>query len=215
MKKLFILFLSALLCLQTGLCVWAVNYERELYSVQLPDDYDWVQEESYISDNGSTFSVTCSDNTEEKLCIADMSEKDIAEYTGEIERLSSEAMAAFGREGKIEIVSSEKVEHPNGKTALVTVCRTGAKSGDGTTVRLQKIYEFTGVNNKFTFTYTAVEEELIDDLDDAFASIVVNEAEIDSRWDKVGSAALFGGMIILICLGIYRFMAKPAPKKKK
>lgn len=221
MKKMFVIFFSILICLNTCICVSAVNYDRELYSIQLPDDYDWMQEESYISDNGSTFTVSTSDNTKEKLCIADMSEEDIKEHVGEIEKLSSAAMSVVGRDGKIEVVSSEKVEHPKGMTALVTVFKTSAKKEDGTvTTKLQKMYEFTGVNNKIRFTYTAAEEKQIDALDASFDSIVIKEAEAESRLDKLGSVAMFMVFAILICLGIARFIrgsntGKNKSKKKK
>ena len=214
MKKLFVVFLSVLLCLQVGLCVCAVDYEMDLYTVQLPDDYDWVKEDSFISDNGSNFSVSYSDNTKEKACIADMSKKDIEEYASEIETMSAAAMSVVGKDGKIEVISSEKVEHPNGKTALVTVFKTSAKSDDGDTVKYQKRYEFTCVEKSYKFTYTAAKKEYIDDLDDAFDTIVINEAEIESRQDKMGSIGLFCVLAILILLGIIRFIA-PTPSKKQ
>ncbi len=221
MKKLFVIFFSILICLNTCICVSAVDYDRELYSIQLPDDYDWIQEESYISDNGSTFSVSTSDNTKEKKSIADMSKKDIEKHVGEMEQLSSAAMSIVGRDGKIEVVSTEKVDHPNGQKALVTVFKTTAKKEDGTvTTKFQKMYEFTGVKNQFRFTYTASDEKFIDDLDASFDSIVIKETEAESRLDKLGSAGILAVFAILICLGIARFIKGSNPynldnKKKK
>ena len=215
MKKLPVFIIGFVLCLQCAVCAGAQVFEAELYSVNLPDGFYQAKEGGYISDNGSTFAVTLSDNSEVKLCFADMNEKKIDEYTSMIAEASTDAFASVGMEGEIAIVSSEKVKHQNGKTAIVTVVKTSAVMNGKKVESFQKMYEFTGENNKFTFAYTPGEESSIDDLDEAFNSIEIKEAEIDSMSDKAVSALMYIAILLLIIVGIAKFFIKPKPKKKK
>lgn len=216
MKKIFVFVFSLFLVLQTMPFANAYIYDTNpLYTIEMPEDFTCVKEDCFVSTGADdkTFSVTMTPNGEEKFCIADMNDKEIQEYAQTIATQGSQAYESLGMDGAMTVVSAEKTKHPNGKTALVVVFKTVVKTESKTKEKFQKICEFSGVDNKFTFTYTSKENQ-IKDLDEAFLSIDIKETQIESRADKLTSAAIFGGVVFVILLGIFRFI-KRTPYRNK
>lgn len=214
MKKSLIIILSIIFILQTAPFVSAYTFDSDpLYSIELPEEFERVSESSFTTDDGRTFTVNYTDNTEEKFCIANLNKTETEEYADRIATESKSAFDSLGMDGSMEVISAEKIKHQNGKTAFVAVFKTVVNRENKQTVRYQKLYEFTGENNKFSFSYTAGKQE-INDFDDAFNTIVINEPQIESVADKVTTAAIYGGVILVVFAGIIRFI-RPSVKKKK
>lgn len=214
MKRSFTIILSLVLLFQSMIGVTAYTFDdNPLYTIEVPEGFYQVGEDKFSSSKGETFSVYLTDNTEEKLCFADLNDTEISEYAEEIATNGATALKELGLNGSVEVVSVEKMKHSNGKTALVMVFKASVNNDGEVSIRYQKMYEFTCVDNKYSFTYNPENENQINSFDDAFNSIVINEEQIQSVGDKITTAALYGGVIILIALGIVRFI-KPVKKKK-
>ncbi len=216
MKKIFVLVFGLLFILQTMPFANAYTYDTNpLYTIEMPEEFSCVKEDCFVStgEEDKTFSVAMTPNVEEKFCIADMNDKEVQEYAQTVATQGTKAYKSLGVVGSMDVVSAEKIKHPNGKTALVIVFKTVVKSDGKTKEKYQKICEFSGVDNKFTFTYTSKKNQ-IKDMDESFLSIVVNETQIESKADKLTSAVLFGGVILVVLLGILRFI-KRTPYRNK
>ena len=210
MKKIIVLMFAMLFVLQIMPFASAYTYDTNpLYVIEMPEEFKCVKEDCFVStgEDDKTFSVTMTPNNEEKFCIADMNDKQVQEYAQNIATQGGEAYKSLGMDGSMEVVSAEKIKHPSGKTALVIVFKTVVKTEGKDKVKYQKICEFSGVDNKFTFTYTSKKSQ-IKDMDESFLSIAVNEPQIESRMDKLISAALFGGLILVVLFGIFKFIRR-------
>ncbi len=213
MKKFFALFFVLILFVTAVPCGATYNFNGERYSIELPDDYDLAGEDKFISDKGDAFSVSYEENTDD-FCVADLSEEEMKSY---VEKLASEGTEAFKMlemDGKMEVVSYKKIENINGKTALEIVLKTSAKKEEGETVRLQKIYLFSGEENKYTFTYTAKDEKDINALDEALNTIVINEKQIESKKDNLVTLGMCAVVVLLILVGVIKFIIRTPYKKK-
>ncbi len=207
MKKILLIALAVVtlccLCINSA----AVLYEYDgLYSVDLPESFVEMEEHNFIDDNNSNFRADIEDNEELNFCIRNLSDKDIKENA---DLLASEAKGAFeilGKDGEMKVVSCEKIKHSNGRWAVVTVFKTTVKENNKTASHLQKMYEFDGIKNKYTFIYTADKDEEIDSLDSSFDSIVIYESEAESIADKVIDRLALVGLCILLLIGIIRFI---------
>ncbi len=187
------------------------------FTIELPDDFDEVEEMKFIGDNQSNIGVTIEEYTEDTkdFCIDTMTDEQMHERAELIEELSELAFAAVQREGNMEVISVKKIKHNNGFNVLVMTLKSTAKNLTGETVEYQKIYEFTAEDHIYRFTYTSHDGGGPDDMDEALNSIVINESE------RLGFASSFVRkgipLIILagiIVLGIVRFVRTPEKRKK-
>lgn len=214
MKKFFALFFMICLLITTVPCGASYLFdENPYYSIELPDDYELAGEDKFISGNGDAFSVSYEANVD-KFCVEDLSEKEMKEYAEKIATEGEQALKLLEMDGKMEIVSYKKIENINGKTALEIVLKTSVKRESGETMRLQKIYQFSGKENKYTFTYTAKEDKDINSLDEFLNTIVINEHQIESRKDKFETFGLFAVVVALIFIGVIKFVIRIPYKKK-
>ena len=176
MKKFLVLFFSLVLVLQVTVFVSAGLYDADSrYTIDLPENFNQVGENQFRADDNSAFSVTFEDNTEEQFCVADMSDKDIEEYIKTMESETKAVLEDVGVDGSIKIISVEKIKHVNGHYALVITLETKYTVEGEATVSYRKIYGFSGVENKISFTYTVDDIEEINDFDKTFDTIVVIE----------------------------------------
>ncbi len=184
----------------------------DLYTIELPDGYTEYDEGNFKVDDGSAFTIGVEDNTELKYCVSDLNEKKLRESA---ENMANEAVSAFalvGKEGKMEVVSVKKVKHPNGMDAAVTVFKTSAIINGEEKTHLQKVYEFGGAVNKYTFIFTPDKADDIDALDSAFDSIIINEVEAPGVVDLIIRYSVLGVIVVLLCVGIFKFLRKPKRK---
>lgn len=219
MKRLLCLAVSLLMILLFAVIAqgsYVYENEGKNFTITLPDDFDEVEEMKFIGDDGSNFGVTIKEYTEEDkdYCIMDMTEEELKERADVIADVSRLAFATVQREGSIEVVSVEKIEHKNGLNAVVMEFKTTAKTETGETVRYQKIYEFTCAKNIYSFTYTSNEGGGPDDMDEAFDSITVNEAENEGIKGTVKVAVGLLIVVGLIVIGIVRFMRTPEKRRQ-
>ncbi len=206
MKRVLPFFMCILITLCCYVNAEAVSYVYDgYYSVDVPENFGAVSENNFISEDGASFVASYEENAEKKS-YADMSKKDVLQYGEALVSKSTEAFAAFGKEGKMELVSAEKVKHSNGYTAIVIVMKTSMTDGDKTVSNLQKMYEFSCTENMYRFIYTPDKDEDIDKLDETFASIEIYEAEIKGVVDKIIDAALLFAIFLLIFAGIFKFI---------
>ena len=215
MKKVLCAVLSVLMLTQLAVISLASYiYESQdgSFTIELPDDFDEVEEMKFIGDDDSNIGVTIEEYTEDTkdYCVDSMTDEQVKERAALIEEVSYLAFASVNREGSMEVVSAEKVKHSNGFSAFVVTLKSTAKTADGETVLYQKIYEFTAEDHIYNFTYTAHKDGGPDDMDKSFESIVINEAERLSplhTFTKKGVPALiiFG----IVVLGIIRFIRPP------
>ncbi len=207
MKKTICLFFCVVVLFATAVNVNAVKYKYEdLYAVKLPDDFEEVYEHKYVGDDSSAFYVTIEENPNGEYCIENLSEEKLRENAEAFASKAAEGFAAVELKGKSEVVSVEKIKHPNGMTAVVTVYETSVEKDGETISNLQKAYEFSGAENKYTFTYTGDKPENVDDLDSAFDSIYIFEGEAESYFDKALMIVVFAFLVFLVLLGIFKFI---------
>ena len=213
MKRIISIILSV--CFMCLLCVSSFAYEYkegELFKLELPEEYTQGEEGVFTSSDNSVFSISYEDNTELGYSVKDLSEgklREMAEYMAE---QAGDVFASMGKNAGMELVSLEKIKHQNGMSAVVSVFKTTAVSDDETVVKYQKVYEFGGEKNKYTFTYTTSDENKIDDMDSAFSSIVIYDKDLSDLSDNIISCIVLVGLLVLIVFGIAKFLRKPKKK---
>lgn len=208
------------------LCSFVVSVNAEefngadLFTIDLPEEFQ--QNEASSSDfsfenaDGDTLSVTYNDNTQKENIFSpvDMSKKEIEEYTAMLSEESKIVMKDYADDFELKFLSGEKIKHKNGKTAIVCQTKTTITKDKRTVVYYQTLYEFGGVDYKYTFTYTTDDEKKKDNFNNVFESINIFEGQTKSKFDKLAEYALFGGLGLLILIGIIRFIRTPEKRAK-
>ena len=215
MKKLIALFFVLALIVTAVPCSAYLFEESSLYTIDLPDDFEYVGEDEFISDNGDTFAVSYEENTDE-LCVEDLGDDDMKEYAEKLATKGVEAFKSLDMEGNIEIISYKKTENINGKTALEIVLKTSVKNEGGEGIsHLQKLYLFTCEENIYNFTLTAQEEKDINSLDGALSTIVIKEKQIESKKDNLVTLGMGAVVVVLIFVGVIKFIIRTPYKKQQ
>ncbi len=213
MKKLFCLCLAVFMVASMTVVANAVKIEKEQYTIELPDSFTEVQESKFIGDKNDNLSVSIEETPKLSVCVADMSQKEAERYAETIAELSQSAFEVAGRQGSMEVLGATVKEHPDGRKVLVTTYKTTSADSGKETVRYQRIYEFSCVNNKYSFVLTAESEKELDDFEPAFASITINEAEDKGFKGDIGAYITVGIIFGLFIVGIIRFIRTPAKRK--
>ncbi len=209
MKKFLVVFFSILLVLQCVIISGAAIYDGDTrYTIDLPEKFRQAGDNKFSADDKSEFSVTFEDNKEEQFSVADMSDKDIEEYIKTMEAESKSVLEEFGVDGSINLISAEKIKHPNGQYALVITLETKYTVAGKTTVNYQKLYGFSCVDNKITFTYTVDSKEELNGIDEAFDSIIVNQQEVESKLDKIMTVAFYTAIVLVMILVVILFVKR-------
>ena len=216
MKKTVSLIFTFLMLLTFVLSVNAEEFNgADLFTVDLPEGFEQtgtnLTDFTFTNEKGDTFTVTYSDNTQdgEIFSPADMSRKEIEEYTNSLSEESEKVMKDYADDFELKFLSGEKIKHKNGKTALVSQTKTTITKAENTAVYYQTMYEFGGINYKYTFTYTTKDEEKKGKFNEAFESINIFEGETESNLDKITGYAVAGGLALLLVIGIIRFIRTP------
>lgn len=216
MKKAITLIFILVMLFSFAISVNAEEFNgADLFSVDLPEGFEQTGTDTtnytFTHKSGDTFSVSYSDNTQEDAIFspADMSKKDIEKYTNTVSEESKLIMKDFAEDFNIEFLSGEKIKHKNGKTALACQTKTTTTKNDKTVIYYQTMYEFGGVDYKYTFTYTTADEKNKNNFADVFDSINIFEGETESNLDKLTGYAVAGGLALLIIMGIIRFIRTP------
>lgn len=216
MKKVVSLIFTFLMLFSFVLSVNAEKFNgADLFIVDLPDDFEQtganVTDYTFTNKDGDSFAINYCDNSIEGEIFspADMSKKDIQTYTDSISEESKVVMKEFAEDFDIKFLSGEKVKHKNGKTALVCKTKTTITKNKKTVVYYQTMYEFGGVDYKYTFTHTTDDEKNKDSFKAVFDSIEIFEGETESNLDKAATIAVAGIMVLLVIAGIIRFIRTP------
>ncbi len=221
MKKAISLILILLI-----FCSWAVSVNAEefngadLFTVDVPEDFEQtgtnVTDFTFTNEKGDTFAINYSDNTQEDEIFspADMSKKEIEEYTNSISEEVKVVMKDFAEDFNVDFLSGEKVKHKNGKTALICQTKTTITKNKKDNVYYQTMCEFGGVDYKYSFTYTTADEDKKDRFNQVFETINIFEAETESNFDKLVGYVVAGGVLLLIIVGIIRFIRTPEKRAK-
>ena len=187
----------------------------DLFMIDLPDNFQQTGSElsdfSFENENGDTVIVTYDDNTRDDNIFspADMSQKEIEEYTNTLSEEAETVMKDQIEGFQLKYLDCEKIKHKNGKTALVSHIETTIKMNGKKSVFYQTVYEFGGVNYKYSFTFTTADKEKSNSLTEVFDSINIFEAETESNLDKLAGYAVAGGLALLLVMGIIRFIRTP------
>ena len=214
MKKFFALFFVACLIVTIVPCGAAYLFEENsLYTIEMPDDYYFVGENEFRNDNGDTFALSYEENKDE-LCVRDFDDDDVKAYAEKLANEGTQAFKSLDVEGKIDVVSYKKIDNVNRKTALEIVFKTSANDEKEEIVRFQKIYVFSGEQNKYLFVYTTVDENSVDALDAAFSTIVIKEKQMESKTDKLTTLGMCAVVVALIFVGVIKFVIRTPYRKK-
>lgn len=187
----------------------------DLFTVNLPEGFEQtganISDFNFINENGDTFTVSYNDNTSEDyiFCPANMSKKDIEEYTNALSTESANVMKDYADGFELKFLKGEKVKHQNGKTTLVCQTKTTITQNKKDNIYYQTLYEFGGVDYKYTFTYTTTDEDKKDNFNEVFESINIFEAETQSNLDKLSTYAIAVVLALLVFAGIVRFIRTP------
>jgi len=221
MKKAASLIFALLIFFSLVFSVKAEEFNgADLFTVDLPEDFRQtganVSDYTFTNENGDTFTISYSDNTQEDEIFspADMSKKDIEEYTNYLSEESEKVMKDFADNFELKFLSGEKIKYKNGKTALACQTKTTIASGDKENIYYQTMYEFGGIDYKYTFTYTTEDEDKTDSFNEVFESINIFEAETETNLDKLKGYAIAGAVAVLIIIGIIRFIRTPEKREK-
>ncbi len=216
MKKAVSLIFTLLMLFSLAVSVNAEEFNgADLFTVDLPDGFEQtgadISDFNFINENGDTFTVSYSDNTSEDyiFCPANMSKKDIEEYTNTLSTESANVMKDYADSFELKFLCAEKIKHPNGKKALFCQTKTTITQNKKDNIYYQTLYEFGGVDYKYTFTYTTTDEKKKDSFKEAFESINIFEGETESNLDKLTGYAVAGGLALLVVIGIIRFIRTP------
>lgn len=205
MRKFLIVLLSVVMILQCSIMAGAVVHSDDpRYTVDLPEGFSEVEDNKFIWSDKSNFSVSFEDNTEEKFCVEDMNEKEVKSFVEEM----TGALSGVVADVEIKVVSAEKIKHNNGKNALVIVLEQTYTNNKDKSATYQKLYMFSGEENIVTFAYTAKNKAQLDSFESAFASIVINESEIESNTDKLTSVALGVALVVVGIVGVAVFVKR-------
>lgn len=221
MKK----FTGVILCfvLLTVLTVSAYAEEfngGELFTVNLPEEFKQTSQSdgyyAFSDEQGNSFSVSYVENVGDGVvfCPKNMSKKNIKKYTDKLCAEAEAAMKEYTDSFSIDVLTAEAVEHKNGKDALVCKMKTTATLEGDTRTYYQTMYEFGGVNYKYTFTYTTENSDKKDGLEDVFDTVKITEDQVPSRVDKIPVYAFSVAIVLLILIGIVRFIRTPEKKTK-
>ena len=221
MKKAVSLIFTFLMLFSFVLSVNAKEFNgADLFTIDLPEEFQ--QNEASSSDfsfenaDGDTLSVTYNDNTQKENIFSpvDMSKKEIEEYTAMLSEESKIVMKDYADDFELKFLSGEKIKHKNGKTAIVCQTKTTITKDKRTAVYYQTLYEFGGVDYKYTFTYTTDDEKNKNSFNEVFDSINIFEVETKSNFDKLAEYALFAALGLLLLIGIIRFIRTPEKRAK-
>lgn len=221
MKKAISLTLILMLFISLAVSANAEVFNgADLFTVDIPEEFQQTDADensfSFGNNDGDTFIVTYVDNTEEDgvFSVKDMSEKDIEEYTSTLSEEAETVMKDYADAFELKFLSGEKIKHKSGKTALACQTKTTITSGDKNNIYYQTMYEFGGANYKYTFTYTTADEDQKDSFNEVFASIDIFESETQSNLDKLSGYAGAGVIVLLLVIGIIRFIRTPEKRKQ-
>lgn len=213
MKKALCLYVCFAIAFQLGLTAFAYTYAYEdLYTLEIPDGYTEFSSGEFVAADDSSFSASFEDNSELKYCVDNLSEEKLREAAEYMASEASAAFSSFGKEGKMEVISVEKKKHSSGMDAVVTVVKTTAVTNGAEETYLQKVYEFGGAVNKYTFVFTPTDSADIDSMDSTFDSIRINEVEAPGYLETAFRYVALAVILVLLCLGILKFFKKPKRK---
>ncbi len=214
MKKIArILFVTLILiCLCFNVSAYNFTMENS-YSVELPDDFTQVGVGKFIGKDDSNFNISVTEKDDKKYCIDNFTEEELLKDAQEEAKQATAAFAVLGKKGGTEVVSCKKVEHPDGKIALVTVYKTFMEKDGEEVSHLQKTYYFSCENNDYSFIFTPDNDKDIDALDETFNSIKIVEPDARSTKTKLVDMIVPMVIILLFILGIIRFIRTPDKRK--
>ncbi|MGN0526294.1 MAG: hypothetical protein ACI4IF_02580 [Acutalibacteraceae bacterium] len=215
MKKVITVLISAVFLFVLSIPVFAEEVTSDgHYKFQLPDDYELVStqdsENYYEKDNENKFSVNYYENDED-FNVCKLSEKDIEELSKERIYESEDVMDSMGYDYNGEILSCDVVKVANGSKALRTDIKAVVTMNGTTLTFYQTVYEFSGVENHYVFTYSTNIEENAHSMDDAFNSIEIEEPL------TTGDLSVYiavGVILLLVIWGIIRFIRTPKSRMK-
>ena len=218
MKKLCYLICLLVILSITGVSAYAYNFNgNSLFNVDIPEGFTQADytETSYVFTNseGDSFNISFSAN-EDEFFVKDMSEKDIAAYKDDYSQDVATAMEAYELDIKSEFISCEKLKVADGTTALVSVIKTTIASDNRSETYYQKVYEFGGVNNSYTFSFSTTDEKRLNSLDNTFSSIVLNEASFRSTGEAIAVYSTAAIIALLFIAGIIRFVRTPEKRRQ-
>ncbi len=221
MKKATSLILILLIFCTFAISVNAEEFNgADLFTVDLPEGFEQtgtnVTDFSFSNKEGDTFAISYADNTveDEVFSPADMSKKEIEEYTNGLSAEAEGVMKDYVDGFKIEFLKSEKAKHKDRKTVLVCETKTTITNNKKDIVYYQTMCEFGGEKYKYTFTYTTADEKKKDSFKDVFDSIDIFEEETETNLDVLKNYALGGVVVLLIFAGIVRFIRTPEKREK-
>ncbi len=221
MKKAISIVLCLIFSAMFCVCAYAEEFNgADLFTVNLPNGYEQTGAAAsdfyFVHEDGSNFSVAYTDNseTEEIFCPKNFSKKKAEQYAEDLANASELAMKDYATTFDMEAISCKKQEHSDETVALVSQFKTLFEVEGKTSTFYQKVYEFGGINYKYTFTYTTTDEAKINDFDSVFESIDVFEPYVRSRSEKAAVYLLAATMAVVILGGIIRFIRTPEKRRQ-
>ncbi len=221
MKKAVSLIFTLFMLFSLAVSVNAEEFNgADLFTVDLPEGFEQTganaTDFTFNNENGDTFAVSYSDNSQEDEVFspADMSKKEIEEYTKTLSEESEAIMKDYADDFELKFLSGEKLKHKNGKTALVCQTKTTITKSEKTGIYYQTMYEFGGVDYKYTFTYTTDDKDKKDSFNEVFETINVFETETQSNVDKFTGFISLAVIVLLLIIGIIKFIRTPEKRHK-
>lgn len=215
MKKILCLILSIVTAVLLTVSVNAEEFNgADLFTVDIPEEFTQtgaaVSNFNFVNDEDDSFSVSYADNAEleEPFIVENMSNKAVEVYVSSVMEDAETAVKDYLDDFEVKATHYGKEKHKSGMTALVISLETTAKKGEKSYTYYQKMYEFSGADKKYTFTYTTSDEAEKDSFDEVFSSINIFEGQARSYFDNMW-VYLAGALIICFMIFcIIRFMRR-------
>lgn len=183
MKKLSILLVVLVMLFATTMSVYATDTynHKELYSIELPDDYKYLEEYStedvpafLKSDESANININFIENSD-NTTFCNLSDDDLESYKKMLKTTISTQYAKQGEvSATVNILTTETKLLANGYTSLTTVVESKFQNS----TLYQKTYQFAGVDYIYTVTITTQNRKQLVELDNVIETFKMTEAEL-------------------------------------
>ena len=183
MKKLSILLVVLVMLFATTMSVYAADTynHKELYSIELPDEYEYIEESSTEeipalekADGSANININYIQNSD-KSTFQNLINEDLESYK---KMLKTSILTEYAKQGmlsaEVNILTVETKELTNGYTTLISVVESKFPNG----TLHQKMYQFAGVDYVYTVAITTQNEKQLVELDNVIETFKMTEAEL-------------------------------------
>lgn len=191
MKRIRVLLVVFVMLFATIMSVYAADTysHKGLYSIELPDDYKYLEEYStedvpafLKSDESANININFIENSD-NTTFCNLSDDDLESYKKMLKTTISTQYAKQGEvSATVNILTTETKLLANGYTSLTTVVESKFQNS----TLYQKTYQFAGIEYIYTVAITTQNKKQLVELDNVIETFKMTEAELVATPDNYG-----------------------------